>query len=468
MKKKVLQLEFNEICPDLVDRFISQGHLPNFQRLKHQSCVFTSDAEEKAPYLEPWIQWVTVHTGLSFAEHKIFDLGDGHKLKAPRIWDIIGQHGHKVWICGSMNASFERPIDGYILPDPWSAAVKPYPDGMFDSFFNFVQANVQEHTRRKTPVSRSEQLAFLGFMVKHGMRPETVTSLIKQLMDERGGLNHWKRATILDRLQWDVFSWLWRREQPAFSTFFVNSTAHYQHHYWRNMDPSLFSAKPSEADQKDHEEAVLFGYKQMDAIIEKCLRLADRETIVMLVSALSQQPCLKYESFGGKEIYRPEDFRKLFEFAGVPGQPEIAPVMAEQFKLLYQSEAEARAAEKAFLELRMEDKKVISARSEGNEVFAGCSVFRHVASDAVVTNGRGASRSFYSLFYNCHLTTSGMHHPDGVLWISMPDRGSRVQTEKVSLRIIAPTILSLLDCPVPDFMLAPLEVVHEANLVSAG
>lgn len=455
MQKKIIQLEFNELCPTLIDGFIAQGHLRNFARLKNQCHVFTTDAEEKAPNLEPWIQWVTVHTGLSFANHKVFDLGDGHRLKVPRVWDIVGQHGQKVWICGSMNASFQKPIHGFILPDPWSTGVRPYPDGMFDSFVNFIRANVQEHTRAKVPVSKADQLRFLTFMTTHGMKPETVTSIVKQLLGERGGSNRWKRAVILDQLQWDVFSWIWQRQEPAFSTFFLNSTAHFQHMYWRNMDPSVFSVKPTQTEQEQYSNAVLFGYQKMDAIVEKCLKLMDTNTIVVLATGLSQQPCLKYEGSGGKEFYRPEDPDKLFEFAGFAGRPEFAPVMSEQFRLFFASQAEADDAKKALLGLRMGDRPVMLARTEGSEVFAGCTIFERLPSDSTIVNSKGVVRRFYELFYNCNLVKSGMHHPDGMLWISTPDRTSRVHSERVSLRTVAPTLLSILGYPAPDFMELP-------------
>jgi hypothetical protein len=455
MQKKIIQLEFNELCPALVDRFIAEGHLPNFVRLKNESYVFTTDAEEKAPNLEPWIQWVTVHTGLGFANHGVFDLGDGHKLKAPRIWDIVGQHGKKVWICGSMNASFQKPIQGFILPDPWSTGVHPYPDGFFDSFFNFIRANVQEHTRANVPVSKSDQLRFLTFMTTHGMKPETVSSIIKQLLGERGGSNRWKRAVILDQLQWDVFSWFWQREEPTFATFFLNSTAHFQHIYWRNMDPSVFSVKPSQTEQQEFSNAVLFGYQKMDAIVGKCLKLMDSNTIVVLATALSQQPCLKYENSGGKEIYRPENPAELFEFAGFAGNPEFAPVMSEQFRLVFDSEAEASDAAKALLGLRMGNRQVMLGRPDGNEVLAGCTIFERLPSDSMVVNTKGVARRFYELFYNCNLVKSGMHHPDGIFWISTTERASHIQKERIPLRSVAPTLLSLLGYSVPAFMELP-------------
>ena len=72
MSENVILLEFNELSPTLMNRFISQGHLPNFKRFSEESAVYLTEAEERAPYLDPWIQWITVHTGLNFqrARHR--------------------------------------------------------------------------------------------------------------------------------------------------------------------------------------------------------------------------------------------------------------------------------------------------------------------------------------------------------------------------------------------------------------
>lgn len=73
----VIILEFNELVPELLDRFMNEGRLPNFKRLHDESIVAITDAEEEPPYLEPWIQWVSAHTGLSYAEHRCFNLNEG-------------------------------------------------------------------------------------------------------------------------------------------------------------------------------------------------------------------------------------------------------------------------------------------------------------------------------------------------------------------------------------------------------
>src|ERR1700730_4845564 len=201
---RLILLEFNELCPDLMDTFIHQGNLPNFQRLRSESDVYISDAEERAPELEPWIQWVTVHSGLPFSEHRVFHLGEGPSLRTKCVWDILSDAGYKVAICGSMNVRYDLPINGYVLPDPWTTGIQPYPDSLLP-YAKFVQTNVQEHTNERVPLSRSDYLKFLAFMQTHGLSLSTVMFIVRQLMSENGGKNRWKRAYILDRLQFDLF-----------------------------------------------------------------------------------------------------------------------------------------------------------------------------------------------------------------------------------------------------------------------
>ena len=99
----VILLEFNELSPTLMNRFIGQGHLPNFKKFSEEAAVFLTEAEERAPYLDPWIQWITVHTGLNFREHGIERLNEGHTVTERRVWDFVAEAGKPVWICGSMN-----------------------------------------------------------------------------------------------------------------------------------------------------------------------------------------------------------------------------------------------------------------------------------------------------------------------------------------------------------------------------
>src|SRR4051812_7223489 len=250
MRPSVILLEFNELSPPLMQRFMSEGRLPNFERLYDESQVYVTDAEEEAPYLEPWIQWVTVHSGLHYREHQIFHLADGHALQQKCLWDVLSDHGHRVWVCGSMNVRYDQPINGLVLPDPWATEVAPS-DRQLEAYFRFVQRHVQEYTNDRIPLAAADYARFASFMAAHGLSFATLRAIAGQLLAERRGRHRWKRAVILDKLQFDLFSHFYRKLKPSFSTFFLNSTAHFQHLYWRNMEPEKFLRGPTAAEQAE-------------------------------------------------------------------------------------------------------------------------------------------------------------------------------------------------------------------------
>jgi predicted AlkP superfamily phosphohydrolase/phosphomutase len=448
MGNRVIVLEFNELTPALVDRFIAQGHLPNFARLRAESIVAVTDAEETFPTLEPWIQWVTVHTGLPYAKHKVYDLGDGPRLAEPRIWDLASKAGRSVWVCGSMNAAVQGDtINGFVMPDPWAIDVKSYPRGLFDPYLDLVRTYVQEYTTAKPKVSKAAFARFGRFMLANGLSVKTVTDTIRQLVDERRNPSHWRRAAILDRLQWDVFAKFYKAHRPGLATFFLNSTAHYQHYFWRNMDPDAFAVKSDAETQRKYGDAILFGYRKMDELIGECFDLADENTSIVLCTALSQQPMLLHEHTGGKQIFKPRDQAKLFAFAGVTSRYEYAPVMAEQFHLIFESEADAEEALVKIKALRLDKGPdvLMLARREGDRIFSGCRLEANPPEGArVLSSASNEAVPFDDLFYPVEAVRSGMHHPDGLLWIRRPDRGHKTIDRKVSLLEIAPTLLELM------------------------
>jgi len=461
----VILLEFNELSPTLMTRFMEAGKLPNFQRLYREALAYVTDAEEVPPTLEPWIQWVTVHTGLGFGEHRVRDLGDGHKLTAPRLWDLASAAGRRVLVCGSMNIGYRQPINGVVLPDAWSPGTSPYPAEL-GAYYEFVKRNVQEYTRGVVPLSVADYARFVAFMVAHGLSLTTVLAAVRQLLAERWGDARWKRAAIMDRLQWDLFRCYYAKDRPHLATFFLNSTAHYQHAYWRNMNPEPFAIKPSEKEQTTYANAVLFGYQQMDRLVGDCLDLADTRTTIVLCTALGQQPCLVYESTGGKTFYRPRDPDQLFGFAGITRPYRYAPVMSEEFHLYVGTEGEARDAVARLSALRVNGRPAMRVRTSGTEIFGGCGIFDHVDSHTQLElAGTSRTARFLDVFYGVDTKKSGMHHPDGLLWIRTPSRRHLATSERVSLRSVAPTLLNLLGMPKPASMSGePLAALREAGV----
>src|SRR5215470_15527589 len=97
MPRKVIVLEFNELCPPLLERWMSAGKLPHFKRFYDSSRIFTAVADEARPdRLEPWIQWYSVHTGLSHRQHGVLHLTDGPAAGHQDIWHMLAEHGYTV------------------------------------------------------------------------------------------------------------------------------------------------------------------------------------------------------------------------------------------------------------------------------------------------------------------------------------------------------------------------------------
>ena len=443
---KLVLLELNELSPQLMDEFIAAGELPNFQRLREGSSVYKTDAGEDPPNLQPWIQWITVHTGVPFAEHGVFHLGDAEEhLRFPGIGRIISDAGAAVGICGSMNAGY-GDLHGYVIPDPWSKSARAHPPWLA-GYYDFVASRVQESSRNggSSPGSGTR---FAATLVRAGLSAGTVWETARQLVAERFDAGvAWRKACLLDLYQYDLFRGLNTRYRVQFATYFSNCVAHYQHYYWRHMAPQLFPVPPLPTDHPSLRDAIRTGFKVSDGIVGRVLSDYP-DAIVVFCTALSQVPWTETQ----KVTYRPRDFARLLKFAGIDTtRLQLHPVMAEQFHIQCLDAGHAREVAAALRELVMDGDPVMTARLEGDSVFAGCSLFTLQDGARMVTsraNQRG--RGFDELFYMIHTMRSGHHARPGMLWI----RSGRRETveEPVSVAAIAPTVLKAMGVAAPPYM----------------
>ena len=303
---------------------------------------------------------------------------------------------------------------------------------------------VQESTRSAALTAR-ELLPFLSFLLRHGLSTNTIRAILTQLGSERiAKLDvKWRRVALADRLQFDIFRHYYRRICPDFATFFINSTAHLQHAYWRHMQPDAFSLKPSKFELESYGGSVLFGYQSMDALLRRFYLLADPDTTIILCSALSQQPFLKREGRGGQYFYRLRDVSYFLDLLGITPRL-VEPVMTHQYLLRFADPAEAEKAMAAIKQVRLGEQEVFGVRASGNDIHLGCQVFDNLEKDRKVHGipGRNEPLSFFSLFYPIYAVKSGRHHPEGVFWL----RTGRhtVHADLVSILDIAPTVYDLM------------------------
>lgn len=360
-----------------------------------------------------------------------------------------------MWLCGPMNVVPTTPVRGRWLPDPWNPDDHAVPPELAP-FARFVRGNVQEHTNPAHRLTLPAQLRFGAFMLRHGLSFASLRAAAGQLVGERlGRRERWRRAALLDRFQWDLFRHELRALQPAFATYFSNTTAHYQHLYWRYMDPTPFDLKPSADDVRRFGEAVRFGYVEMDRIVGDALALVGDSSALVLCTALSQQPYLSTDQVGGSRFYRPNDIGGLVARLGVHGVLKVSPVMSEQFHLYFASEADAEAAAAILGSASVGKVPAFSVRRVGADVFAGFAIKHDLPSEAeILVAATGARVAVAAEMYRSETPKSGYHHPAGAFWVRTPG-GTGANGGSVSLQAVAPTLLTLLGLEPAESMRCP-------------
>jgi hypothetical protein len=443
---KLIFAEFNELCPWLIDQWMAEDLLPNFKRMHGQSAVFQTFADVADPAnLEPWIQWYSLHSGLSFDQHKVFHLTEGAQATHDDLWRIAHAAGRKVINFAGMNARpFDFPDSVYVA-DPWCEDGNASPPAL-NIYNRFVGANVREYSNPDSRLTVGDYAKFLGFMVTHGLRAGTIGALAGQLIEERVKDRRlsWKRATLLDRMQMDVFRYYLRKVQPDFATFFINSTAHLQHSYWRQFQPDAFTRQPDAESSALYGDAIKTGYIAMDRLLGEFIDLADANgAMLVFATALSQQPYLAAEESGGKHFYRLRAVEALFRRFALP-HCDIDPTMTHQYFVRFDSDADRAKTYEALAAFKLPDGRALFGFNDRTKdgLYFSCDIYSEIDGATAITAPDGTMIKFSDIAYKIDATKSGRHHPAGALWFRTGTHS--LHEAPVSILDIFPTALDLL------------------------
>ncbi|MGH9907187.1 MAG: hypothetical protein ACRD8U_16570 [Pyrinomonadaceae bacterium] len=320
----VFVLEMNEINPEILRTLMTRGKLPNFQRLMKTHDVVETRAGEEYHKLEPWIQWVTVHTGMPQSRHNAFNLTDGQHLRLTQVWDVLEAGGTVCGVVSPMNGHRGCITRGFYVPDPWSATDEAYPDSL-KPIYRFLSERVNSHNVSLERGSSKAQ--FLVESLRAGVPVSTIFRLAflygRSKIDKR---TKWRLAAEFDRYLVELTLALCRRFKPGYTSIFLNGVAHYQHHYWsrhnRNywasVSPSLFSKHNPLEDQnlKENDDPIEYGLRAYDRILGRVQEECPDSSIVV-ITGLGQVPFEGYQGNRGFYLYRAYDHDSLLKTLGV-------------------------------------------------------------------------------------------------------------------------------------------------------
>jgi hypothetical protein len=330
--KRLILIELNEINFDYVKDYIKNYNLPNFSKLLDGKLSETT-SEKEYEELEPWVQWVSAHTGKKLAEHNVFRLGDVVNSDVDQIFERVEAKGYSVGCISPMNASNKLLKPSYFIPDPWTMTKS---DNSFWSrkLTEVIQQVVNDNAQSKVSIKNlflllAGILRFARFK-NYPRYLKLAFSVLKK---------PWSKAMFLDLFLHDVHLTLLKKKKPNFSTLFINAGAHIQHHY-------LFNAKPYKNRDKiknpdwyisPNDDPLLDLLKLYDNIIGEYLT-SDYDVII--ATGLTQLP-FTHEKYYWRIKNHSDFLNKLnIKFKSV------APRMTRDFLIEFSSEEDALIAEK--------------------------------------------------------------------------------------------------------------------------
>jgi hypothetical protein len=415
MRPQLLFLEFNEINIESALFYCARGRMPHLQRLIDTVGWQTTTSERQYEHLEPWIQWVTAHTGLTLAEHGVFRLGDIVGRDLPQIWEQLEQRGLKVGAISPMNAEHRVRNPAFFVPDPWTATGITAPRRL-ERLYRAISQVVNDNAQAKlTPASA---VALLAGALSYA-RPRNYFQYFAAALTSQQ--RPWRRAMVLDLLLSDVFIRQVRATQPHFASLFLNAGAHIQHHYMFCADSYAGPHRNPEWYVPRGVDPVREVYELYDRILGD-IRAAFPLARVMVATGLHQVP-------HGEVTYywRLKDHAAFLRQIGVEFE-RVDPRMSRDFLISCRDEEQAaRAARVLQLAVAADGTPLFEVDNRGRDIFAMLVYAGPIERDFTFTIGSTVHRELHDNVAFVALK-NGEHNGTGYFLDSGATKGS-VPTE---------------------------------------
>ena len=414
--KRVIQLELNEISIEVVKNLISRGQLPHFAKINREWSYFETTSESEYVHIEPWIQWPTVHTGHFMNDHGLFRLSDSSAIKVSQIWEALSEQKIESAVISPMNAHRGHTVGGVFFPDPWAKSNDSYPESL-SALFALISRRVQGHAVASPSLREVWQglNSCWRFQFPLKLYVDIGSQLARQKWDH---LSKWRLAVLFDQLLVSIFENLLSEQKYRFNSLFLNSVAHYQHHYWRNFEPELFDDSIKSPDCRPKHDPVTYGYKLYDKILSKILSYQDEDTLIMIASGLSQVPFVEKEKEGGFNYYRLKNHDRFVKFLGFDNA-RVFPLMSRDWQIVYNSAEEMQKIRTVLEGLFVADEALfqIDSNREGS-LFIETTVTKKLKSKDVIVQKNGTELGRFDDWFQNIAIKSGHHVGKGCFWVS--------------------------------------------------
>ncbi len=235
MTKPVIIVELNEFNTELLFEATKQHSLPALNKVLHfPQYQYRTNDRYNSGFLEPWVQWVSIHAGKPSSEHQIKHLGDVPDLSFEQSWETLSNHGISTGVWGVMNGARNKAKNvPFFLPDPWTFSEKGYPPQLNHllDLPRYISKNYQNLSKAKLLY---KALGIFKFILTSKVSLKILAhtkSLLKDL--RKFGKKHFVFISYFDYISTLLFSQYVKTYKVECAFLFLNSLAHLQHHHWK-------------------------------------------------------------------------------------------------------------------------------------------------------------------------------------------------------------------------------------------
>lgn len=256
-EKDVIVLELNEFNLDILKTACAQYTLPNIKHLidTAHSSQYKTDDRYNSGYLEPWVQWVSIHSGVPSTKHKIKHLGDVPDLGYTQCWETLSDHNITTGVWGVMNGARRNKKNVlFFLPDPWTFSEDAYPPKV-NQLLRLPRYLSKNYRNLKVTKILHLSWQLLKYLATSGTGWQ-LTKIVGRLFGSllKRGPKHYVFISYFDWISTHLFARMKRKYRPRCSFLFLNSIAHIQHHHWKQGTEVITPE-------------ILFGLKVIDKIL---------------------------------------------------------------------------------------------------------------------------------------------------------------------------------------------------------
>lgn len=304
MKKRIINLEINELSPSLLKNYLKIKKNSTLSKLKSKNLlkIYTTKANDvPKKQLYPSQTWASFSTGMPYSEHKCYRYSDPID-KSQLIWSKLTASEKNVGIVGSLHSSkipndlFSNHYYKFYLPDCFANNVVTKPLKYRD--FQFFNITLVKGSARITglinicKIITKNIFKIITFPKNFGISFFSLKMILKIVFFTIKNKNKELLRMAQFPLISSIFAEMFIKYSPDYAALFSNHIAGNMHRYWYAHDVKAFKNKDQYSKKwiNRNRESINISIDLVDDFVGFILRKVQfQDSIILITSSMGQE-----------------------------------------------------------------------------------------------------------------------------------------------------------------------------------